>query len=454
MSAPFATRRKARVIAQDDGDEGAVGQAQHLSVTETSKPTFSAMTRLCSDFSATTRGLTGHVEDNAAEGGLPPSPRASSKTRKKASSRISFGPGGTSMTEDDEENSSAVFTVKKSNLSRQAIEKNALRKSMGTSLPAQSTPLRQSEDRPSYSTDYLNELKSSTPSTPRDIDHASHADTEESEAIDLAAKFGSDLSVYETSAIPTDAEIQEKKARRARLAKEEEYINLQGSDESDNDDNEIALRLREKHPETRLVRDDEDVAEGFDEYVDDGRIALGRKAEREQQRKQKSEMEALINEAEGGSSSDETDDSEVERRQAYEVAQTRAGMDGLQKNEDSSEPRRPRTPPKITPLPTVNGCLEKLRASLTKMEYEKMLRVKKLDEVRKEKAELAEREVDIQRLLREAGENYAKLQSPVGGELAAATNGHVMIENGSANAGRGLENLGPTTARDVEMNSP
>ncbi|KAL9604165.1 MAG: hypothetical protein Q9179_001949 [Wetmoreana sp. 5 TL-2023] len=414
------------MIAQDDDDDGDEG-AKNLSVTET--------------------------KDNAAEGGLQPSLRASSKTKKKASSRISFGPGGTSMTED-EENSPAVFTVKKSNLSRQAIEKNALRKSTGMSLPAQSTPLRQSEDRPSYSADYLNELKSSTPSTPRDIDPASCADTEESNAIDLAAKFGSNLSVYDTSAIPTDAEIQEKKARRARLAKEEEYINLQGSDESDDDDNEIALRPREKHPETRLVRDDEDVAEGFDEYVDDGRIALGRKAEREQQRKQKSEMEALINEAEGGSSSGETDDSEVERRQAYEVAQTRAGMDGLHKNENYSEPRRPRTPPKITPLPTVNGCLEKLRASLTKMEYEKMLRVKKLDEVRKEKAELAEREVDIQRLLKEAGENYAKLQSQIGGELAAATNGHVLLENGSPNAGRGLEYLGTTSAGDDEVNTP
>ena len=352
---------------------------------------------------------------------------------------------------EDEEQTPSVFKAKKSNLSRQAIEKNALRKSAGPSLTAESTPLRQIDDRPSYSTEYLNELKTSTPSTPRELIPST---TEESKALDLAAKFGSDLSVYESSAIPTDAEIQEKKQRRARLAKEEEYINLHGSESSDDDRNEITLRDPDEHPETRLVRDDEDVMEGFDELVDDGRIALSRKGEREQKRKQKSEMEALINEAEGGSSSAETDDSDVERRQAYEAAQTRAGMDGLQKQDDYNQPQRPRTPPKITPLPTLNGCLEKLQADLNKMQYERMQRAKKLEDVRREKQELAEREVEIQRLLIEAGDNYAKLRSQIGGELAVETNGLMMLENGTSNAGRGLDDMGTTSAANVEMATP
>lgn len=352
------------------------------------------------------------------------------------------------MTEEDDQ-SVSVFTPKKSNLSRQAIEKNALRKSFGASLASDLVPLRQSEDRPSYSAEYLSELKSSTPSTPKDL----KPDTEQSQAIDLAAKFGSDLSVYENLAIPTDAEIREKKERRARLAKEEEYIELHGSDESDDDSNEITIRPRKDHAEARLIHEDEDIAEGFDDYVEDGRIALGRKAEREQKRKLKSEMETLINEAEGGSSSDETDDSEVERRQAYEAAQTRAGMDGLQKQENSNHPQRPRTPPKITPLPTLNGCLEKLRANLSKMQYEKMQRAKKLEEVRREKLEMAEREVEIQRLLKEAGENYERLRGQIGGELAAATNGQILLENGNRNAERGLESIG-TPVADVKMESP
>ncbi|KAL8936776.1 MAG: hypothetical protein Q9216_004761 [Gyalolechia sp. 2 TL-2023] len=418
MSSSFAARRKARIITQDDGDDDGPGQNP---------------------------GITSDDRIGA-------SARSTSKIRKKQSSRISFGPGGTSMTEEEDQ-ATSIFTPKKSNLSRQAIEKTALRKSLGASLAPDPAPLRQSEDRPSYSTEYLNELKGSTPSTPKDLKPILAPDAENSKAIDLAAKFGSDLSVYENSAIPTDAEIREKKQRRARLAKEEEYINLHGSDESDDDSNEIALRPRKDHPETRLIHEDEDIAEGFDEYVDDGRIALGRKAEREQKRKHKSEMETLINEAEGGSSSDATDDSEVERRQAYEATQTRAGMDGLQKNENSNQPQRPRTPPRITPLPTLNGCLEKLQANLNKMQYEKMQRAKRLEEVRRDKVEMAEREVEIQRLLKEAGENYERLRGQIGGELAAATNGQVMLENGNTNTERGLESLG-TPLTDVKMESP
>ncbi|KAL8838606.1 MAG: hypothetical protein Q9176_005003 [Flavoplaca citrina] len=428
MSSPFAARRKVKIIIQDEGDDGE---------SETTGDEGS-------------RWLTGHVDNVRTNIDAQTPPRSSTKSRKKASSRISFGPGSTSMIEDEEQTPS-VFKVKKSNLSRQAIEKNALRKSAGPSLTAESTPLRQTDERPSYSAEYLNELKTSTPSTPRELIPNT---TEESKALDLAAKFGSDLSVYESSAIPTDAEIQEKKQRRARMAKEEEYINLHGSESSDDDRNEITLRDPDEHPETRLVRDDEDVMEGFDELVDDGRIALSRKGEREQKRKQKSEMEALINEAEGGSSSAETDDSEVERRQAYEAAQTRAGMDGLQKQDDYNQPQRPRTPPKITPLPTLNGCLEKLQADLNKMQYERMQRAKKLEDVRREKQELAEREVEIQRLLREAGDNYAKLRSQIGGELAVETNGLMMLENGTSNAGRGLDDMGTTRTAVMEMTTP
>ncbi|KAL8766938.1 MAG: hypothetical protein Q9209_006419 [Squamulea sp. 1 TL-2023] len=450
MSSSFATRRKAKIIAQDDGDED-IGKAEDAPRSDKSRPQFHMMTSPGSDVSILYRSLTGHVDDGLADHS---SPHASPKPRKKASSRISFGSGSTSMI-DDGESTSSIFKVKKSNLSRQAIEKNAIRKSTGSSLTAaESTPLRPTDDRPSYSVEYLNELKTSTPSTPKHLVSVQTTDTEESKALDLAAKFGSDLSVYESSAILTDAETQEKKQRRARLAKEEEYINLHGSESSDDDRNELTLRPRDEYPETRIVRDDEDIMEGFDELVDDGRIALGRKAEREQKRKQKSDMEALINEAEGGSSSAESDDSEVERRQAYEAAQTRAGMDGLQKNEDLSQPQRPRAPPKITPLPTLNGCLEKLQSDLKNMQYEKMQRVKRLEDVRREKQELAEREVEIQRLLKEAGDNYAKLRSQIGGELAAETNGQMMLENGTPNAERGLEDIGITPGTGMDMATP
>ncbi|KAL9609372.1 MAG: hypothetical protein Q9167_005862 [Letrouitia subvulpina] len=421
----FAARRKVVKIGQDEEDGDA--QAEGVSTDE--------------------------AESTSTDVSPSFTPRGSFKSKKRPSARVSFGLGGTSMTQDDEE-PTIVFTPKKSNLSRQAMEKNALRRSMAAPLSAEQMHSRQmKEERPSYSAEYLSELKNSTPSTPKDLKPPSDAEVDESKALDLAAKFGSDLSVYEISAIPTDAEIREKKARRARLAKEEEYITLNGSDESEDDRNDTSHRPRKEKPETRLVQDDEDIAEGFDEFVEDGRIALGRKAEQKLKRKQKDEMRNMINEAEGNSSDESTDDSEAERRAAYDFTQTRAGMDGLQKGLHD-QPERPRTPPKITPLPSLVGCLEKLEASLSKMQYERMQKIKRIEDIRKEKAAIAEREVEIQKLLKEAGETYEKLRGTIGGELAASTNAQVLIENGTPSMGRGLESIGRTPITGMEVQSP
>ena len=342
------------------------------------------------------------------------------------------------MIDDGDDTSAVVFTPKKSNLSRQAIEKNALRKSLAPSLSAEHLPYRQTDERPSYSKDYLDELKISTPSTPKDLKSLSDVEDEQSKALDLAAKFGSDLELRQNPAIPTDAEIREKKERRARLAKEEEYINL--SDDED-DRNEISLLPRKQKPETRLVRDDEDIAEGFDEFVDDGRIALGRKAEREQKKRQQAQVRDLIDEAEGTSDED-SDDSEAERKAAYEAAQTRAGMDGLHKEDPYARPRRPKTPPKITPLPNLTACLEHLQANLASMQYVKMQKVKRMKELQREKADIAVREEEIQRLLKEAGGNYEKLRAEAGLADGEPPMTQRMIGDGTSTPGRGLESLG------------
>ncbi|KAI4212400.1 MAG: hypothetical protein LQ351_004832 [Letrouitia transgressa] len=442
----FATRRKAVKVGQDEEDD-ADAQYERLSTNETGK---SLVRRLSEAFSwvFSKLRLTASTEPTSADVRPSFTPRGSFKSKKRPSARVSFGLSGTSMTQDDEE-PTTVFTPKKSNLSRQAMEKNALRRSMATPLSAEQLQSRQAkEERPNYSAEYLSELKNSTPLTPKNLKPLSDAEVEKSKELDLAAKFGSDLSVYDIPTIPTDAEIREKKARRSRLAKEEEYITLEGSDESADD-----RRPRKEKLQSRVFEDDEDIAEGFDEFVEDGRIALGKKAERELKRKQKDEMRNMINEAEGNSSDESTDDSEAERRAAYEFTQTRAGMDGLQKGlHDQAE--RPRTPPKITPLPTLNGCLEKLEASLSKMKYERMQKMKRIEEIRKERAEIAKREVEIQKLLKEAGERYEKLRETTGGEFAASTNAQVLTENGAHGIDRGLESIGSTPITGMEVQKP
>lgn len=358
------------------------------------------------------------------------------------------------MTEDDGNGAPSVFTPKKSNLSRQVVEKNALRKTLSASISSERTPLQQTDDRPSYSADHLNELKTSTPATPKDLCTQPNSDDEAGKELDLAAKFGSDLSAYDSnSAIPTNAEIREKKERRARLAKEQEFVSLDDDDVQKEPDEGLdgegsllpyVQPKPSKDEETRLVRDEEDIAEGFDDFVSDGRIALGKKAEREQKRRHEAEMREMINEAEGGNSSEDSDDdSEKERMAAYEAAQTRKGMDGLKKAEEGVRPRRPKTPPRITALPTLNGCLERLRGQLEAKQLQLRVKRKRMEEIQREKVMIREREEEIQRLLKEAGENYEKLSAEAEDQGSNGLGGEQMVV-GEGTAVRGLENLGST----------
>ncbi|KAI9734201.1 MAG: hypothetical protein M1834_002301 [Cirrosporium novae-zelandiae] len=401
----FSTRRKARKIGQDD-DESEPGP-QVLSTEATGSPI--------------SKKSTSH------------------KPKKRSSLRLSFGPGQTSMIEDISE-ASEVFTPKKSSLARHALEKSAQKRSLGGSHLAD-LPLRasQAEDRPTYSKDYLDQLKSSTPSTPKSLRASETEQKGTNREIDIASKFGPSMDDTSASIIPSEAEIREKKERRARLAREQDFISL-----DDGEPQEISLFHRKK-TETRLVRDDEDFAEGFGEFVDDGKISLSRKAKREQRRRHKEEMRQMIDDAEG-SSDEDSDDSDFQRKAAFEAAQTRSGMDGLQRDDDQAT-KRPRTPPKLTPLPTLSTCLERLQSTLTQIEYTKMQRLKKLADLQKQKADVAVREIEIQRLLQEAGENYEKLRAEAGlgnksDPILSGTPLNVSADQLSMN--RGLESFGNT----------
>ena len=362
------------------------------------------------------------------------------------------------MAEDDGESDSVVFTPKKTNLGRQVIEKNALRKTLAANVSADRLPLRQTHERPSYSSDYLNELKTSTPSTPQNLSSRDDTENEDSKAVDLAAKFGpqSVLSNH-NSAIPTDAEIREKKERRARLAKEQDFISLdddgnnaaQDEDDDDESNDERSLlpyshQKPSKKEETRLVKDDEDIAEGFDEFVSDGRVALGKKAEREQKRRQEAEIRNMIDKAEGGGSEDSSEDeSEVERNAAYEAAQTRKGMEGLHKDDETVKPRRARTPPKITPLPTLSGCIERLKGQMAASQYSLKVKQNRLEEIRKEREDIKTRQEEVQRLLKETAENYERLRTEANLENQAVNGSDADARLGTDGmAGRGLEALG------------
>ncbi|PMD20831.1 hypothetical protein NA56DRAFT_626627 [Hyaloscypha hepaticicola] len=416
MNSAFGSKRKARKIQVDEDDEGDTKQGQ------SSAPASIAFDDLPQDESE-------NGENDAVR--RPPVNklsigRSSSllKKRKPASSRLSFGPGeiisgdAAEALEDDE-----AFTPKKAILGRRVIEGNSVRKSLPLRTPDDD------EDRPTYSKDYLNELKSSTPSTPKDL--LTRQPAVEDEVI--------------------EAEIREKKERRARLAQEKDFISL---NDTDDDRRQLSLLPRKKEKETRLVREDEDLGEGFDEFVDDGRVSLGKKQEREARRRHRKEMADMIHQAEG-SSGNESDDSEAAIRADFEAAQTRAGMDGLHKPNDNPEFSAAQIPSKITPLPVLSECLERLQATLSTMEQELAKRQKKLEESKQEKQEIAVREAEVQELLKQAGARYAALKADTNGAVAdpqSLVDAHSHGFAAPLMVDRGLESFGntPTVRPDVE----
>jgi hypothetical protein len=370
------------------------------------------------------------------------------KSKKRSSLRMSFGLGESDANDADESSDAAVVTPKKSNLSRIAIEKNAQLRTRSPLVPEGLRPSLD-EDRPSYSKDHLAELRNSTPATPKDFTPSAEEEDEQ-RALDITSKFGSTASFSlepETSAIPTKAEIEEKKARRRRLAKEQNALDEDeeqpwASDDDGDDDfrtsrNEISLRPKEKWEETRLIHEDEDIAEGFDDYVEDGKIALGRKSEREAERKRRAEMADLINDAQGGSDDDSSDDSEEERNAAFAAAQSRAGRYG---QKEKKEDEGARTPPRITPLPDIGEVLQGLQSDISAKQQRQGMIKKRLEELKEDKVRTEGRKQYLQEQLQKTAEEFEKLRQEAGMPALPANSaaGSRLITE------RGLDSLGTT----------
>ena len=460
MKKSFSARRVPRKVGQDDEDASPASTADEQSSGKSKS--LSPNPRLALTPPISPRSLTTSTESTLQ--------RPSAKPRKTSSLRKSYGP--TAVEDEDEAEPAGVVTPKRGGLSRIAVQRNASKRA---SLLASSLPVRpddEDDDRPSYSAASLRELKNSTPKTPGDLTTEPNSDVDDVEkstqALDLSSKFGNSLSRYQQpSAIPSAAEIEEKKARRSRLAKEqaaEEFISLDPDDpdlDEDLDDNvtrddvgRLILKPKDKYnnAESRLVRDDEDVLENFEEFTEaDGKILLGRKAEAEAARKRKADMAARIAEAEGSHSDSDSDTSEKERNEAFEAAQTRHGT--YAENSTSIDPyadMRPRTPPKISPLPTLDGALERLRKQVVEMQTSRMQKLREMDALQKEKVRLGEEEVRIQRQLKETGEWYAKFRAEKGLEESVQT-GQGLLEGGMGGAGAGLGfSSGSTVLQDPD----
>jgi len=380
----------------------------------------------------------------------------STKLKKRASSsRLSFG-GGENLADDGEPD---AFTPKKSSLGQRAVENSAFKKSISQRLPTRT--LDGDDDRPRYSREYLQELQSSTPNTPQNLStlkiNDDEMDLDASELEGAMVVEASDLVAATGGAAPaqvlTEAEIAQRKERRARLALEKEYISLDGGSDDEANGSYISLLPRKKEKETRLVAEDEDLGEGYDEFVEDGRLSLGKKAEREARRRRKQEMAELINAAE--EDEDEgSDDSEAERRAAYEEAQTRAGMDGLHRTEGGGGGHGDATGlimvPKMKPLPDLADCLARMQSLVQGVADEVARKRKKIADLEREKAEILSREQEVQEILDKAGQKYQAVMGGADSARLQTGSPHRPMPPGLASefpAERGLESLGTTPIR-------
>lgn len=224
------------------------------------------------------------------------------------------------------------------------------------------------------------------------------------------------------------------------------------------DHGRLILKPKEKEVESRLVRDDEDIMENFDEFTEaDGRILLGRKAEAEAAQKRKADMAAQIAEAEGASDAD-SDESERERNEAFEAAQTHHGTYGSHRTpNDPYAASRPKTPPIISPLPTLDGAIERLRKQVADMQTSRMQKLQEMEALQREKIRLGEEEIRIQRALRETAEKFQQMRaekgienSTGGGSVPAALDALGLAARLRAGVGAGVDS-GASTDVD-EMN--
>ncbi|KAK7404121.1 hypothetical protein QQX98_010079 [Neonectria punicea] len=449
----FGAKRKAKVIkVVDDNDaaeETPVASAGDAPKAESPKTVFGAkagrkpfrQSGLRKSLNLTDGGSLGEEaptnndaeDDDGPVAVRPAISRSSSlkhKKRPNKSSRLSFG--GDEAVAGDEDNAE-VFTPKKVPLGQRALENSAIKRGISSrGLPMRS--LGDDDDRPKYSKEYLDELQSSTPNNPQKVstfspDDVDAMDLDVSELDGALVVDSSDLGRSKpTTTILTDVEIREKKERRQRLAKEQDFLSLE-----DDEENSFG---RKKKDDTRLKAEDEDLGEGFDNYVEDGGLSLGKRAEKERRKHDRQQMAELITAAEGHTS-DSSSDSDAERRIAYEAAQTRAGMDGLKKPRKDPGQDLPQVPPKISPLPSLTECLARLQTMLKGMEEDMRGKQARVEKLKNEREDIVKREAEVQALLDDTGRKYQEAMGS--SKLGETVPGTAPAELSGA---RGLESLG------------
>ena len=468
MASLFSARRKPKRVAREDASQAEVqdnGMSHSHSNVKRSSDNLHFSRRLAD---------SQHVDNG-------PAVRRPGAVKNKSKLRVSFNPG-----HEDVQDSSNVQSENDTTAVKPATR-------LGPSAALQDrlkqTSLRESDetDRPSYSRSYLDELRNSTPSTP--LPTSTPPDDDEQRILDIKSKFGHSKpsTLFSNNInVPSASEIAEKKARRARLAasqdpaseanphsqsEEQDFISLEPYD-SDGEFKPQRMQVgtylqpsSTKETSIALEREDEDIAEGYEQFVEDnadavrGRYAtntlrLDRKSRKAHTQKERRMMQQMIDKAEASHSSNDSDtsasDSASERHHAYETSQTHYGLDTLPAHATHKvKQRRPQQPRETTPTVKLSVGLNRLREEVQSITEEKARIERRLEGVRRKKIEVQERKGVVQRELEGLGREVEGLQSKEGeggmnGDGDGGGNGNGVQE-------RGLESIGVRRRGGDEM---
>ncbi|PPQ85156.1 hypothetical protein CVT25_004163 [Psilocybe cyanescens] len=312
--------------------------------------------------------------------------------RTKVKSRLSFGG------DEEEEGNGEVFKVKKSNLSR----KMALGTHPAIIPPTLDQATISTNESPRYDAAYLKELKANTPSARPSL--AANIDPYDADmSIDVDDVSMQNIIVDtedNVSVIPSESSIQVAKEKRERLRKtqangEEDFISLS-----------VTKRDEEPqgpHPESRLVREEDELGEGDDEFAEytsaQERIALGKKSRKLEASQRRDAMKEMIADAE------EEDEETVE----WEQEQLRRG--GHRTPEPSSskvkQMYKPAPIPLSAPIPSLGTAVSRLSERLSQLTTSHAKNSSTLTSLAQERQEVEEREKEMREMVEKAEEKRA-----------------------------------------------
>ncbi|KAL0960972.1 hypothetical protein HGRIS_005969 [Hohenbuehelia grisea] len=337
----------------------------------------------------TSPGAVGDAEDSQNVES-PSTLVAKLKKRAKPKARLSFGG-------DDEEGEGDVFQVKKSNLSQKlALGKNAASSSLRNTLPAnleQASITPRSQSGPVYDQAYLSALKASTPSSRRPLPTSDSYDADISMDVgDSSIQTIQTVDIFESeTAIPSESSIRVAKEKRERLRNTtgEDFISLT-----------VTCRSEDQgpHPESRLVREEDELGEGDDEYAEytsaQERIALGKKSRKVEASKRRDAMKDMIADAE----------EEDEETKEWEQEQIRRA--GHRSSAKASAPAKqsykPAPIPTLSPVPTIGPALARLANSLAQLTLSHASNTTALGTLAKERLAVDTREQELRELVDKA----------------------------------------------------